>query len=79
LLTAYLDAAMQRAFYEQTADGSWWGNIPGFKGLWADAPTQDQCREELRSALEDWVVFSLRRGHPVPQVDGIDLTITEVA
>lgn len=70
---------MRLAAYEQMADGCWWGNIPGFKGLWADGPTQEQCRDELQSALEDWVVFSLRRGRAVPVVEGIDLTITEVA
>jgi predicted RNase H-like HicB family nuclease len=70
---------MRQASYEQTADGSWFGSIPGFEGLWADGPSQEECREELRSALEDWIVFSLRRERPVPIVDGIDLTITEVA
>jgi predicted RNase H-like HicB family nuclease len=79
LLTTYLEGAMRQASYEQMADGSWWGSIPGFKGLWADGPGQDECQRELRSALEDWIVFSLRREQPIPIVDGIDLTIAEVA
>lgn len=60
MLTDYLAAAMQRAQYELLSDGSWWGRIPGFKGLWADGPSQDNCRAELESALEDWVLFSPR-------------------
>jgi predicted RNase H-like HicB family nuclease len=78
MLTKYLKAAMRGAEYEQLPDGSWWGHIPGFKGLWADGPSQDSCRTELESALEDWVVFSLGRQLPVPVVDGIDLSVTEV-
>lgn len=66
MLTDYLEAAMKRAEYEHLADGSWWGRIAGFKGLWADGLTEK-------------VVFSLDRQIPVPVVDGIDLTVTEVA
>ena len=79
MLTYYLEAAMRHAEYEQSTEGSWWGHIPNFKGLWADAESQEVCRAELKSALEDWVLFSLRRQLPVPIVDGIDLTVTEVA
>ena len=78
MLTDYLAASMRRAEYEQLPDGMWWGRIPGFKGLWAEAPGQDHCRAELASALEDWVLFSLRRQRPVPVVDGIDLAMTEI-
>ena len=79
MLTDYLAASMRRAEYEQLPDGTWWGRIPGFKGLWAEGPSQDDCRLELASALEDWVLFSLRRQRPVPIVDGIDLAVTEIA
>jgi predicted RNase H-like HicB family nuclease len=79
MLTDYLEAAMRRGEYEQMPDGSWWGSIPGFKGLWADAPTQEACRAELRSALEDWVLFTLNRQLAMPVLDGIDLTVTDVA
>jgi predicted RNase H-like HicB family nuclease len=79
MLTEYLEAAMRRAAYEQMPDGSWWGSIPGFKGLWADGPSQDSCSTELRSALEDWVLFSLNRQLAVPVLDGIDLAVTDVA
>ncbi len=79
MLTRYLEAAMAQAGYEHLPDGSWWGRIQGFKGLWANGPTEQDCRSELRSALEDWVLFSLNRQIPVPILDGIDLTVTDVA
>ena len=79
MLTDHLEAAMKRAEYEHLSDGSWCGRIAGFKGLWADGLTEEACWGELKSALEDWVVFSLDRQIPVPVVDGIDLTVTEVA
>ena len=77
MLTEYLAAAMRRAEYEQLRDDSWWGRIPGFKGLCAEGASQESCRAELASALEDWALFSLRRQRPVPSVDGLDLAVTE--
>jgi predicted RNase H-like HicB family nuclease len=53
-----LGAPMRRAKYEiLPADGSYQGKIPGLDGVWANAPTLEACRDELRSALEDRLAF----------------------
>ena len=78
MLRAYLDAAMRRAKYEILPDGSYYGDIPGMDGVWANAPTLEACREELASALEDWVVTGLQLGHELPEVDGISLPSPQV-
>ena len=79
MLTAYLTAAVAHADYEDLSDEGWYGHIPGFSGLWANAPTLDDCRDELRSSLEDWLPVGLRLGHTLPVVDGIDLKVKRVA
>ncbi len=54
MLTSYIQAAMHRATYEiLSEDGSYYGEIPRFQGVWANAPTLEACREELQSVLED--------------------------
>lgn len=69
-----------RAHYEVLEnDEGFYGSIPGFEGVWANAETLEACREELKSALEDWLLFSLSRRLPVPCIDGIDLAVREVA
>jgi predicted RNase H-like HicB family nuclease len=61
MLRGYLDAAMRRARYEILPDdGSYYGEISGLDGLWANATTLEACRDELASALEDWVVAGLQ-------------------
>ena len=30
-------------------------------------------KRELRNALEDWILFGLLNGYPMPPLDGIDL------
>jgi predicted RNase H-like HicB family nuclease len=77
MLTDYIRAAMRRARYEILEDdGTFYGEIPGFNGVWANADTPEGCREELEEVLEGWIVLSLSRNLPLPTVDGISLEIT---
>lgn len=77
MLTNYIHAALRRAKYEIMDDGQYYGEIPGFDGVWASAVTLEECREELRETLEDWLVLGLRMGHALPVVDGINLIPAE--
>jgi predicted RNase H-like HicB family nuclease len=79
MLRAYLDAAMRRARFETLPDDrSTYGEIPGLDGVWANASSLEACREELASALEDWVVVGLQLGHDLPEIDGITLSTPQV-
>jgi len=51
---------MRRAIYEPIGDGTVIAEIPGFDGLWANAPTPADCVEELRSVLEGWATRAKR-------------------
>jgi len=56
-----------------------YGEIPDCQGVWATGKTLEECREELEAALEDWILFRVSRQLAVPVIDGIDLTVGEVA
>ncbi len=78
MLTQYIAAAMRKAKYEILADdGTYYGEIPGFEGIWANAPSLEDCREELAEVLEEWVLFRVSKGLPLPVVGGIELAIKE--
>lgn len=79
MLTKYIQGAMRRAKYEILPDGSYYGEIPGFDGVYANAEVLEACREELAEVLEEWILFRVSRKLPLPVVDGIELTIKEVA
>ena len=66
--SAYVEAAMRLATYERIEDGSIFGSIPGFAGLWASAKTEDACRRELRDALEGWITLRTASHTPLPPV-----------
>jgi predicted RNase H-like HicB family nuclease len=74
MLTEYMKAAMHRATYEPIGDGTYFAEISGFDGLWANAETLEATRDELEEVLEGWIILGLRLGHTLPIVDGIDLT-----
>ena len=74
MLTEYVQAALKKAKYEILQDDdSYYGEIPGFKGVYANAATLEECRNELREVLEDWILLSISRHLPLPIVDGIEL------
>lgn len=78
MLTEYIRAAMRRARYEILEDdGSFYGEIPGFDGVWANAGNLEDCQEELEDVLEGWIVLSLSKNLPLPTVDGVSLEITQ--
>ena len=73
MLTTYIQSAMKHAKYEILKDQTFYGEIVGFRGVYANADTLEMCREELQSALEGWIILGLRMGHPLPEVDGLCL------
>ena len=80
MLTSYIRASMRRAKYEILSDdGTFYGEIPGFDGVYANAETLEVCRDELEEVLEEWILFRISRNLSLPIVDGIELIIKEVA
>ena len=78
MLTTYLKAAMKKAKYEiMRDDNTFYGEIPGFDGVYANAENLEVCRDELEEVLEEWILFRVSRNLPLPQVDGIQLKIKE--
>ncbi|HNR30420.1 MAG TPA: type II toxin-antitoxin system HicB family antitoxin [Candidatus Hydrogenedentes bacterium] len=79
MLTKYLEAAMNRAHYEILSDdGSYYGEVPGFEGVYANAPTLEVCRAELLEVLEEWLFLRISNHLPIPVVEDIQLKIQEV-
>ncbi len=78
MLFEYLNAAMTKAHYELIEDEKpYFGEIPGLDGVWASASTLEDCRQELVSALEDWLLFSIAQHLEIPEMDGKRITLPE--
>lgn len=80
MILEYITAAMRLARYEQLPDdGLYYGEIPGFDGVYATAEQLEDCREELKAVLEDWLLLSIHKNLPVPIVSSISLEVKNVA
>jgi predicted RNase H-like HicB family nuclease len=80
MLRKYIQEAMRQAKYEILPDdGSFYGEIPGFDGVYANADKLEKCREELEEVLEEWILIRISRNLPLPVVEGIELVIKETA
>lgn len=73
MLSEYIHAAMRQAKYELLENRSYYGSIRACRGCWAEAATLEDCREELQSTLEDWLLLGLQMGHTLPVIAGINL------
>ena len=74
MLTRYIQAAMDHAHYEILPDdGSYYGEIPDFEGIYANTTQLEACRDELQEVLEEWLLLRISQHLPLPQVDGINL------
>ena len=72
-LSAYIEAALELARYDKLEDDSFAGEIPKLKGVVAFGRSLRECKNELRSALEDWILVGLQLHHRLPVLAGIDL------
>lgn len=80
MLLDYINEAMRRAHYELLEDdGTYYGEITGLRGVYANASTLERCRQQLQEVLEGWLFVRLRRNLPVPTLRGISLNLKKVA
>jgi hypothetical protein len=63
MLTQYINAALKMPLYRVLEDRSWFAEIPGFEGVWANGATVEECRQELqlRPSNDSWPLGAKRR------------------
>jgi predicted RNase H-like HicB family nuclease len=79
MIEEYLEAVMKLAHYELLAENEgFYASIPGARGVWGNAQTLEECRDEFHSALEEWVLLLIRLGHELPEFNGIRLELPKL-
>jgi predicted RNase H-like HicB family nuclease len=77
MLSEFIEKKLNGARYRILKDGSYFGEIPGIKGVWASSQNLEGCRKELKEVLEDWLLLKVRSREKVPgfslRVDRRDL------
>lgn len=79
MISAYIKNAMTKAHYEILPnDKVYYGEIEVCQGVYATGRTLEECRRELRSVLEGWILLSLQKQITLPIIDGLDLPIQAI-
>jgi len=78
MLFEYIQKSLEKAQYKLLDDGTWFAEIPGFEGVWANARTVEGCRNELREVLEEWLVLKIGDRDPIPEIEGVKIKVKEV-
>lgn len=69
MLSEYILKKLKEARYKILKDRSYFGEIPGLKGVWANSKNLEGCRKELQEALEDWLLLKVRDREKIPGLD----------
>ena len=79
MLREYIDKKLRLSRYKLLKDGTYYGEIPGVRGVWANAKNLEQCRRDLRDVLEEWLLLKVRNHETVSgfnlKVDRRDLVV----
>ena len=53
----YMTKQLRKAHFKKLEDGSYFAEIPGIRGVWANGSTLRVCRKELGDVLEGWLLL----------------------
>ena len=80
MLLQYIQTALEHAHYEIIEDAEpFYGEVPALAGIWATGKTLEECRRNLAEAIEDWVLFSIAKGLPIPALGEVSIHLPEKA
>jgi len=78
MLTDYLHQALEQATYELIEDNEpYYAEVAALPGVWATGHSLEECRRNLLAAVEDWLLFSIAKGLPIPPLGGIAITLPQ--
>ena len=67
MLNDYISKYIGKARYELIDGGKrFYAEIKELRGVWATGKTLENCRINLSSTLEGWLIFRLRRNLTIP-------------
>ena len=66
MLSEFISKKLKTARYRLLKDGTYFGEVPSAKGVWANAVNLEKCRQELGEVLEDWLFLKVRDRERVP-------------
>ena len=65
----YIHGALSGAHFEIIEDQKpFYGEVRELPGVYATGSTLEKCRVNLRDMIEGWIILSLKRNLPTPEI-----------
>lgn len=64
--TEHLNQLLANSVYDKLDDGTYSGRIPQCIGVISFGTTLHECKDELHSTLEDWILLGIKLDQPLP-------------
>ena len=77
MLLNYIQKALDKAEYKKLDNGTWFAEISGFQGVWANGNSVEECRRELQEVLEEWLILKIRDNDLIPEIEGAEIKVKE--
>ena len=67
MIQNFISSNIAKAKYNIIDDGRrFYAEVPTLRGVWAVGKNLEECRENLISSLEGWLILRLRKGLSIP-------------
>ena len=66
MIEKFINDNLKKAKFKKLADGTYFGQISGRPGVWANAKSLIACRRELAEVLEDWLLVKVQSREKIP-------------
>jgi predicted RNase H-like HicB family nuclease len=77
MFSEYIHAALSKDTYEIIDEPDpFYGDVPELRGVWAFGKTLEQCRENLKGAIEGWIALRLRMGDSIPPIGNYTINVS---
>ena len=66
MIQDFLTLNLNKADYEMIDDGKrFYGEIKSLRGVWAVGKTLEECRRNLMTTIEGWLIIRLKKNLPI--------------
>lgn len=66
MISEFIAKKLKTARYKLLKDGSYFAEIPGVRGVWANTRNLEDCRRQLQEVLEDWLLLKVQDREAIP-------------
>jgi predicted RNase H-like HicB family nuclease len=68
MIQDFLTSNLNKAKYEMIDNGKkFYAEIKGLRGVWAVGKTLEECRQNLMTTIEGWLIIRLKKNLPIPR------------